>query len=145
MIPPGKPGTTTTPGLPVTPGELVTSSEPVRPEHTGQKAHKAKTDQCLDQSELPVLNSPDRSVQLEHNVHEQPGNMPNLQAEHWSEHSEVFQDFTNSDSQNVRAYKSPERTHLRHSGHWSSGIGHTGNPLGIGHTGSRSDHEHSVS
>ena len=35
-------------------------------------------------------------------------------------------------------------THLRHSGHWSSGIGHTGNPLGIGHTGNRSDHEHSV-
>ena len=37
-------------------------------------------------------------MQLEHNVHEQPGNMPNLQAEHWSEHSEVFLDFTNSDS-----------------------------------------------
>ena len=35
-------------------------------------------------------------------------------------------------------------THLRHSGHRSSGIGHTGNPLGIGHTGNRSDHEHSV-
>ena len=35
-------------------------------------------------------------------------------------------------------------THLRHSGHQSSGIGHTGNPLGIGHTGNRSDHEHSV-
>ena len=40
------------------------------------------------------------------------------------------------------AYESPERTQLRHSGHWSSGIGHTGNPLGIGHTGNRSDQEH---
>ena len=83
----------TTPGSSVTPGESVALGESV---HTGQKAQKEKTDQCLDQSELPVLNSPDRSVQLEHNVHEQSGNMPNLQAEHWSEHSEVFQDFTNS-------------------------------------------------
>ena len=81
-------------------------------------------------------------MQLEHNVHEQPGNMPILQAEHWSEHSEAFQDFTNSDSQNVRAHESPERTQLRHSGHRSSGIGHTGNPLGIGHTCTCSDHEH---
>ena len=68
--------------------------------------------------------------------------MPILQAEHWSEHSEAFQDFTNSDSPNVKAYKSPERTQLRQSGHRSSGIGHTGNPVGIGHTGNRSDHEH---
>ena len=83
-------------------------------------------------------------MKLEHNVHEQPGNMPNLQAEHWSEHSEAFQDFTNSDSPNVRADESTERTHMRHSGHRSSGISHTGNPLGIGHTGNRSDHEHSV-
>ena len=83
-------------------------------------------------------------MQLEHNVHEQPGNMPNLQAEHWSEHSEAFQDFTNSDSPNVRADESSERTHMQHSGHRSSGIGHTGNPLSIGHTGNRSDHEHSV-
>ena len=74
-------------------------------------------------------------MQLEHNVHKQPGNMPNLQAEHLSEHSEAFQEFTNSDSPNVMAYESPERTQLRHSGHRSSGIGHTGNPLGIGHTG----------
>ena len=37
-----------------------------------------------------VLYSPGRSVQLEHNVHEQPGNMPNLQIEHLSEHSQVF-------------------------------------------------------
>ena len=83
-------------------------------------------------------------MQLEHNVKEQPGNMPILQAEHWSEHSDVFQDFTNSDSPNVRADESPERTHLLHSGHRSSGIGHTGNPSGIGHTGNGSDHEDSV-
>ena len=31
-------------------------------------------------------------MQLEHNVHEQPGDMPNLQIEHLSEHSQVFQD-----------------------------------------------------
>ena len=83
-------------------------------------------------------------MQLELNVHEQPGNMPNLQAEHWSEHSEVFHDFTNSDSPNVRADESPDRTQMRHSGHRSSCIGFTGNRLGIGHTGNRSDHEHSV-
>ena len=70
--------------------------------------------------------------------------MPTLQIEHLSEHSQVFQDFTNSDSPNVRADESPERTHLRHSGHQSSGINHTGNPLGISHTGNLSDHEHSV-
>ena len=81
-------------------------------------------------------------MQLEHNVHKQPGNMPNLQVEHLSEHSEAFQDFTNSDSPNVKAYKSPKRTQLQHSRHQSSGIGHTGNPLGIGHTGNRSDQEH---
>ena len=125
--------------IPVTPGD------PVRPVYTGQKAQKEKTDQCLDQSELPVLNSPNRSVQLEHNVHKQPGNMPILQPEHWSEHSEVFHDFTNSDSPNVNTYESPERTQLQHSGHRSSGIGHTGNPSGIGHTGNRSDQEHGSS
>ena len=81
-------------------------------------------------------------MQLEHNVQEQPGNMPILQAEHWSEYSEAFLDFTNSDKPNVKAYESLERTQLRHSGHQSSGIGHTGNPLGIGHTGNRSDQEH---
>ena len=70
--------------------------------------------------------------------------MPTLQIEHLSEHSQVFQDFTNSDSQNVRADESPERIHLRHSGHRSSGFGHTGNPIGIGHAGNRSDHEHLV-
>ena len=85
--PPVKPGATTTPGSPVTPGDSVTTGDSVRPVYTGQKAQKEKTDQCLDQSELPVLYSPDRSVHLEHNVHKQPGNMPILQAEHWSEHS----------------------------------------------------------
>ena len=65
---------------------------------TGQEARKEKIDKRLDQSELSVLNSPGRSVQLEHNVHKQLDNMPNLQAEHLSEHSEAFQGFTNSDS-----------------------------------------------
>ena len=35
-----------------------------------------------------------------------------------------------------------KRTHLPHSEHQPSGIGHTGNPLGIGHTGNRPDQEH---
>ena len=61
-------------------------------------------------------------MQLEHNVHKQPGNMSNLQAEHLSEHSEAFLDSMNSDSPNVKAYESPERTQLRHSGHRSSVI-----------------------
>ena len=109
---------------------------------TGQEAQKEKIDKRLDRSELPVLNSPGRSVQLEHNVHKQSRNMPNLQAEHLSEYSEVFQDFTNSDSSNVKAYEFSKRTQLPHSEHVPSGIGHTGNPLGIGHTGNRSDQEH---
>ena len=67
-----------------------------------------KADQRLAQSELPVLNSPDRSVQLEHNVHEPLGNMPNLQIEHLSEHSQVFQDFMNSDSPDFRTDEFPE-------------------------------------
>ena len=112
--------------------------------NTGQKAQKEKADQYLDRSELPVHNSPTRSVQLEHNVHEPLGNMPTLLIEHWSEHSQVFQDLTNSDSPYDRADESPERSHLPHSGHRSSGIGHTGNPSGIGHTGNHPDHEHSV-
>ena len=134
----------TTPGTLISPGSTVTLGESVRPVHTGKKVQLEKADQCLAQSELPVLNSLGRSVQLEHNVHEPLGNMPTLQIEHLSEHSQVFQDFTNSDTPNVRTDKSPEQTHLRHSGHRSSGIGHTGNPLGIGHTGNHSDHEHSV-
>ena len=83
-------------------------------------------------------------MQLEHIVHDQPGNMPNLQIEHLSEHSQVFQVFTISDSPDVRADNSTERTHLQDSGLRSSGIGHTVNPLGTGHTGNRSDREHSV-
>ena len=70
--------------------------------------------------------------------------MPNLQIEHLSEHSQVFQDFTISDSPGVRADNSTERTHLQDSGFRSSGIGHTVNPLGTGHTGNRSDRQHSV-
>ena len=100
----------TTPGIPIipgSPGSTVTLGESVRPVHTGQKAQLEKADQCLAQSELPVLNSPDRSVQLELNVHKQPGNMPNLQAEHLSEHSEAFLDFTNSDSPNVKQMSLP--------------------------------------
>ena len=98
---PGKPGTPTTPGspgAPVTLGSLVTPGSSVRPVYTGQKAQKEKADQCLDLSELPVLNSPVISVQLEHNVHEPLGIMPTLQIEHSSEHSQAFQDLTNSDS-----------------------------------------------
>ena len=37
-------------------------------------------------------------MQLEHNVHEPLGIMPTLQIEHSSEHSQAFQDLTNSDS-----------------------------------------------
>ena len=84
-------------------------------------------------------------MQLEHNVHEQPGNMPILQAEHWSEHSEAFQDFTNSDSPNVRAHESPERTQLPHSGHRSSGIGHTGTCSDHEHGSNRTRHHSDVS
>ena len=137
----------TTPGIPIIPGSLsstVTPGESVRPVHTGQKAQLEKADQCLAQSELPVLNSPVTSVQLELNVHEPLGNMPTLQIEHLSEHSHVFQDFTISDSPDVRADDSTVQTHLQDSGHRSSGIGHTVNPLSTGHTDNRSDCEHSV-
>ena len=91
--------------LPVIPGNLVTPGDSVRPVFTGQEAQKEKIDKCLDRSELPVLNSPGSSVQVEHNVHKQQHNMPNLQAEHWSEYSEVFQDVTNSDNSNDKAYE----------------------------------------
>ena len=137
----------TTPGAPIIPGSpssTVTQDESVRPVHTGQKAQLEKADQCLAQSELPVLNSPVTSVQLELNVHEPLGNMPTLQIEHLSEHSQVFQDFTISDSPDVRADDSTVRTHLQDSGHQSSGIAHTVNPLGTCHTDNRSDREHSV-
>ena len=99
---PGKPGATTTLGSPVTPGDSVR-----------KLVRKLKRKRPTSaQSELPVLNSQDRSVQLEHNVHKQPGNMPILQAEHWSEHSKAINDVTNSDSPNIKAYESPERTQL---------------------------------
>ena len=76
--------------LPVILGDLITPGDSVRPVFTGQEAQKEKIGKRLDQSELPVLNSPSRSVQLEHNVHMQPGNMSNLQIEHLLEYSEVF-------------------------------------------------------
>ena len=134
----------TTPGIPGSPSSTVTPGESVRPVHTGQKAQLEKADQCLAQSELPVLNLPVTSVQLELNVHEPLGNMPTLQIEHLSEHSQVCQDFTISDSPYVRADDSTVRTHLQDSGHRSSGIGHTVNPLGTGRTDNCSDCEHSV-
>ena len=55
--------------------------------------------------------------------------MPNLQIEHLSEYSQVFQDFMISDSPDVRAVDSTERTHLQDSGLRS---------------GNLSDREHSV-
>ena len=65
--------------LPVISGDSVTPGDSVRPVSNGQEAQKEKIDKRLDRSELSVLNSMSRSVQLEHNVHMQPGNMPNLQ------------------------------------------------------------------
>ena len=130
------------PGLSVIPGDSVTPGDSVRPVFTGQEAQKGKIDKALYLSELPVLNSPGSSVQLEHNVHMQQLNMPNLLVEHVSEYTEVGQDFMNSDSSKVKAYESSNRTQLPHSEHLPPGIGHTGNPLGSGHTCSRSDQEH---
>ena len=49
--------------LPVIPGDSVTPGDSVRPVFTGQESHKEKIDKRLDQSELPVLNSPSRSLQ----------------------------------------------------------------------------------
>ena len=121
---PGKLGTPTTPGspgAPVTPGSPVTPGAWVRPVYTGQKAQKEKADQCLDLSELPVLNSPVRSVQLEHNVHEPLGIMPTLQIEHSSEHSQAFLDLTNSDSSvsgNI-GYTGSDQTQSVIRVHWS--------------------------
>ena len=100
-----------------------------------------KNDKALDRTELPVLNSPDNPAQLEHYVHMQQRTMPNLLVEHVSEYTEVGQDFMNSDSSNVKAYESSNRTQLPHFEHMPPGIGHTGNPLDIGHTGNRSDQE----
>ena len=61
--------------------------------------------------------------------------MPSVQDEHSSEHSQAFQGLLNSYSPDDSADEFPERSPLRHSGHRSLGISHTGNP---------SDHEHSV-
>ena len=91
--------------LPVIPGDSVTPGDSVPPVFTGQEAQKEKIDKCLDRSELPVLDLTGSSVQLEHNVHKQQCNMPNLQAEHLLEYSEVFQDFISSDSWNVKPYE----------------------------------------
>ena len=44
--------------------------------------------------------------------------MPNLQAEHFSEYSEVFQDFTNPDSSNVKAYEFFKLIQLPPTSHW---------------------------
>ena len=119
-------------GAPVAP---VTPGASVRLVNTGQKAQQVQANQCLDRSELFVLNSTVRPVQLEHNVHESLGNMPSVQDEHSSEHSQAFQGLLISDSRDDKADETPERSPLHHSGHGSSGTGHTGN---------RSDHEHSV-
>ena len=129
------------PGLPVIPGDSVTPGDSVSLVLTGQEAQMGKNDKALDRTELPVLNSPGNSVQLEHNVHMQQRTMPNLLVEHVSEYTEVGQDFMNSDSSNVKASESSNRTLLPHSEHMPPGIGHTGNPLGSGHTGNRSDQE----
>ena len=143
LVKPGAPTTPGQPGAPVTPGQ------PGAPVNTGQKALEAQDTQLLDRSELIVLNSPVRPVQLEYNVHESS-------------------DLLNSDSLDDRADESPERAILRHSRHQSpatghTGTGHTGNTgtgdtghTGTGHTGTgstgstghtgqhRSDREHSV-
>ena len=81
-------------------------------------------------------------MQLEQNVHEQPGDVPNLQIEHF----QVDQDLGISDSPDIGSDYSTQRlrTHLQDSGFRSSGTGHTVNPLGTGHTGNCSDREHSV-
>ena len=99
--------------------------------HPAYRVHRVR----LNQSELRVLNSPVTPIQLEHIVHESLGNIPSVQDEHSSEHSQAFQGLLNSYSPDDSADEFPERSPLRHSGHQSLGICHTGNP---------SDHEHSV-
>ena len=146
---PGKQGTVTTSGRPITPGSTdstVTTGDSVGPVNTGQEAQLEETNQGLDQSEFSVLNSVGRLVQLEHNVHKQPGDEPNLQIEQLSENFQVDQDLAISDSPDIGSDDSTQRlrTHLQDSGFWSSGTGHTVNPLGTGHTGNHSDREHSV-
>ena len=111
-----------------------------------KKLNWKRPNQGLDQSEFSVLNSLGRSVQLEHNVHKQPGDEPNLQIEQLSENFQVDQDLAISDSPDIGSDDSTQRlrTHLQDSGFRSSGTGHTVNPLGTGHTGNRSDREDSV-
>ena len=116
----GKQGTVTTLGIPIIPGSpssTVTPGESVRPVHTGQKTQLEKADQCLAQSEISVLNSPDRSMQLEHNVHKQPGNMSNLQAE-----------LLQSECQGIRV----SRTHSTAT-FWTSVFGHRSYRQPFGH------------
>ena len=123
--------------LPVIPGDSVTPGDSVRPVFTGQEAQKEKIDKCLDRSELPVLNSPGSSVQLELNVHKQQRNMPNLQAEVGQSILKSFRTLRILTVRMLRHTSFSKRTHLPHSEHQPSGIGHTGNPLGIGHTGNQ--------
>ena len=114
---PGAPTTPGSPGAPVTPGSPVAPGAFVRPVYTGQKAQKEKADQCLDRSELPVLILPVRMVQLEH---EPLGNMPTSQIEHSSEHSQAFQDLTNTDSPvpgNISTSSTPGQT-KRNRSYW---------------------------
>ena len=94
----------------------------------GNIGHTWYTGVRLNQSELFVLNSPVTPVQLEHNVHESLGNMPSVQDERSSEHSQAFQGLLNSYSPDDSADEFPERSPLWHSGHLSLGIGHTSNP-----------------
>ena len=61
--------------------------------------------------------------------------MPSVQDEHSSEYSQAFQGLLNPYSPDDSTDEFPERSPLRHSGHRSLGIGHTGNP---------SDHKRSV-
>ena len=83
-------------------------------------------------------------MQLEHNVHEQPGDMPNLKIEHLSEHSQVFKTLrflTVRMSEQIILLNELICKILEFR---SKGIGHTVNPLGTSHTGNRSDREHLV-
>ena len=130
-------------GAPVKPGAPTTPGQPGAPVNTGQKALEAQDTQLLDRSELIVLNSPVRPVQLEHNVHVHESS-----------------DLLNSDSLDDKADESPERAILLYSRHQSPATGHTGTDhtgntssghtghTGTGSTGStgqhRSDREHSV-
>ena len=80
--------------------------------------------------------SPVRLVQLEHNVHEPLGNMPTLQIEHSSEHSQAFQDL-NSDSRvpvniGCTGYTGSDQAQLVTPGDPSLGMLLQIDPLGLG-------------